>query len=163
MRSGRYDFDEDDGKFHTSYSELSYPDTDWGVETVVVQNFYNWDTTIRTSAVRFGQARHHYWEDESLLTKQVPQIFHKTLKLEGIPLTLDNPELQLECQLDDDIVIHCTIDGYNKADKIVYDYKTTGSDNCYVAIPQQLLLYTWIARQNGLKVEKGNVFNRTMG
>lgn len=139
---------QDDGKLHTSYSELNRCTTPATTRKAVLErNGITED--FKSEQMEFGSIRHKQWETESLETHRTPKVFEKIYSK-----SVDYIEQAFAIEIFKDVVLHFRPDAVSLEDLAVIDYKKIDSSAAKFKSSYQLLIYAYALAMHDIRVTK---------
>jgi hypothetical protein len=147
-----YDYDKNDGKIHTRWSDLRRCSTTKGALTVAAEMVLN---KRRWTGDDFGSLRHKMWEKEAKETGLFPEDFREILPAYKVSLI----EQKFAMELLPEVILHSTIDVYAHEEFMLIDYKTFTNEDDLQKYKQpakkaQLLTYGLQLLGRGHKVKR---------
>ena len=113
-----YDYDHNDGKIHTRYTDLVRC-TEGQVLKVAEEMLYG-KRRFSGSVTDFGRIRHEMFAEESLETGRTPECFREL----DVELSVRCIEREFEMEVFPGVIVHSRTDAYAPDPKLVVDYKT---------------------------------------
>lgn len=141
---------ENDGKFHTRYSDLVRAGSDIQAIKVIEQK-YGLRPPLGNGFMDFGSQRHEMFDDETKKTRRTPQVFKDEL---GVQFDVIHCEKHMATQIFDGVIFHFTADAICKTPDLP-DYKTASNGNSHIYLKSnQLMFYALLLRPHGHKIQR---------
>lgn len=145
---------EDDGKIHSRFTELKRC-TPGGAERVVLERL---GLVPRWVGDDFGKTRHEMLEEESRLTRLVPEVFLYELKKYGLDrndMILTHVEQEMKIEVFPGVILHGMPDSISAFNYTIFDYKTMVGWAKQYASSMQLPIYAYLCYKLGIPIKQG--------